>query len=477
MTELLEHSGRAEKTGLLILGVILIAGLATERYFEIAGILILLGIVILTAGSVLKSLILLLFIHIMFSMSQLGVISSAFSLPFLRPDELLLFWIVILWCMHIVDDSVFFSKIGLAGWAIVILLSLMVISMFRGLSAGFNQSDILLQVKLYAGYFVFFPAVWALGKTRNAVKVMLICLLIAGSITGFILMYKGFTGTGMEIAYREKTGLRIVTRQINAIAAILLLLLANIWKADRKIPLVFTVPAALLMAGSVILSQTRGIWMGVLVSMLAAWVLNLFRREEGKQLSRKIVTSLAALVSSVTAAILSVSFLGILSTADIIRRTGSETGNYFLDISALARILSWFAVSDQLQGIKLITGCGLGATITYFRPDFMQTRTMWFVDGSFFQIALNMGLVGVVVLVFLFGYMIYQSAKLFLITRDNNRAAVALGVFCTLIMIVIASFFASPITNYRYHVLWAVLMALIQVEMIREKRYSLKMKG
>ena len=167
---------------------------------------------------------------------------------------------------------------------------------------------------------------------------------------------------------------------------------------------------------------------------------------------------------------MTVSALGIISAADIAERTGNESGSYITDSSVMSRLLSWLAVIDRLDSHHALLGRGLGATITYFKPEFGELRTLWYVDSSYFQMALNMGLTGVIILVGLFTSALIRSAKLFLRTGSRGRAGRALGIFCAVVMLLFASGFASPLTNYRFTILWTFILALLQTEIILERR-------
>jgi hypothetical protein len=80
-----------------------------------------------------------------------------------------------------------------------------------------------------------------------------------------------------------------------------------------------------------------------------------------------------------------------------------------------------------------------------------------------------MGAIGVVVLLGIFVSALVKAARLFLRTDSRVRAGMALGLFCAIIMLLFAAGFASVITNYRYTVLWACLLAILQTEWIREE--------
>ena len=250
-----------------------------------------------------------------------------------------------------------------------------------------------------------------------------------------------------------------------------MMMLGSLWKDwKRRPPLLLILPAILVMGGAIVLSQTRGLWGGILLALAAAWILNLFRKDPGVRLGRKMIISITVLAIFIGLVVMTVSTLGIISAADIAERTGNESGSYITDASVMSRLLSWLAVIERLDSSHALLGRGLGESITYFKPEVGEVRTMTFVDSSYFQTALVMGVTGVIFLIGLFISALIRSAKLFLRTRSSSRAGRVLGIFCAVVMLLFASGFASPLTNYRFTILWAFILALLQTEIILDRR-------
>jgi O-antigen ligase len=457
-------SSRAVTAGLLVLSVLFVAGILLEGFLPIAAVLAGLMILFMISGSGTRILALVLGLHIILTLSQLQFYSVYIGFLRIRPDDLLVLWLGIVWVGAVIDGGTSGIRYGLSGRLIVVFLLLIGIASLRGLTGNVESSAVAIQAKTFGGYLFFFPAMWIVrnGKAR---RILWIVILSAGIIAALIFMMKGIAGMGEGVYYRATTGLRIATKQPNAIAAVMLVLIAMLWKARKKPALVIAIPALVAMIGAVIISQTRALWIGVILALAAAWILNLFRQEEGVSLRRKLIVTAGAALLVFLLSVFVISQLGIISGEDIAERTESESGNYLRDTSVLARLLSWSAVASEMTGASVLFGRGFGATITYYRPDYFSVRTLFYVDGSFFQTALNMGLLGCLVLGLIWAVAIGGSAKLFLRTRDSDRAATALGIFCALSAILIASVTASPITSYRYTAFWALLMALLQTEL------------
>lgn len=445
--------------------------MAADHY--LIGVLLLAvpGMLFLLVGSPVRILLVVFAMQIVLTISQLNILIT--GIPSIRADDLLTLWLVCLWILSLPDRSMKGIRIGLQGKFIVLFLIVFGIAAYRGFAAGQSTFSLINQLKTYGAYFLYFPLLWILSD-RESCKLIWNVLLASAVIGGLIYLIKGFSGTGEDVYIRDTTGLRIATRQPNAIGAVLMVFLGKLWKNwKERPPLIIIVPAIILMGAGIILSQIRGLWGGVILALAAAWILNLFRKKDNVKLGKKLVISLTVISVLVILVVFTISTLGILSASNIARRTGTESGSYLTDISTLSRIVAWSAIIDDLRGSGIIIGNGLGDEYTCFRPDIGGVITVYYTDSSYFQIALNMGIIGVIVFLGIFVVTLFRAAKLFIITDSRRRAGTALGIFCAVIMLLFASGFASVMTNYRFTMLWAFLPALLQAEIMKDKKDSI----
>ncbi len=462
-------TSRITAVGLIIIGIVMIASMIYGKFFIGVAILVVPGILFLLAGSPIRVLSFIIGFQIILTITQLSTTQLYLGFISLRVDDLLTIWFLWLWIISLPDRSMRGIKAGPQGYLISIFIFLIAIAAFRGYSAGNTPGFIGIQIKTYGAYFLYFPLLWVLSDDRSREFAWRV-VLTSATIGGCIFVVKGIFGSGEGVYFRDETGLRIGTRQPNAIGAVLLLFTGKLWKSWKsRPPIILILPSMLFMGGALILSQTRGLWGGVLLALASAWILNLFRKRDNVPLGKRMIVSLTVLAGFVILVVFSISALGILSAADIAQRTGHESGSYLTDVSVLSRFLSWSAVIERISGSYMLMGRGFGSTITYFKPEMGVVRTLFYVDSSYFQTALVMGITGVIVLLSIFLNAVIRAAKLFIRTADSKRAGTALGIFCALIMLLFASGFASPMTNYRYTILWMYLLAFLQVEINREK--------
>ncbi len=462
-------TSRITAAGLIIIGLVMIASMIYGKFFIGVAILVIPGILFLLAGSPIRVFSFIVGLQIILTVTQLSATQLYLGFINLRVDDLLTIWFLWLWLISLPDRSMRGIKAGPQGYLISIFVFLIVIAAFRGYSAGNTPAFIGIHIKTFGAYFLYFPLLWVLSDDK-ARELAWRVLLTSATIGGFIFVIKGVFGSGEGVYYRDETGLRIGTRQPNAFGVVLLLFTGKLWKSWKtRPPIILILPAMLFMGTALILSQTRGLWGGVLLALASAWILNLFRKRDNIPLGKRMIVSLTVLAGFVILIVFSISAMGILSAADIAQRTGNESGNYLTDVSVLSRLISWGAVIERISGSYMLMGRGFGSTITYFKPEIGEVRTLFSVDSSYFQTALAMGITGVVVLLSIFLNAVIRAAKLFFRTADSKRAGTALGIFCALIMLLFASGFASVLTNYRYTIIWMYLLALLQVEINREK--------
>jgi hypothetical protein len=458
----------AETAGLILLALLITASLVfdffTPAVIALAGV----GLLVLAAGSAFRVFAFSLGLMMVFTVGELSAAQFGFGFFILRIDEYLLLAFLAYYLLAVADGrAAGHVGRGFLPGLILLFLALSGISMLRGFASG-SKPDEVWSLRTFLGYAVFFPACWITADPDMREKLWKV-LLVSGTLAGAAVLFKAVTGIGEGVIMTETTGVRVGSRIPNIAAAMMVVLVARIWKAPAKPPMILAIPSLILMAISVLISQTRGLWAGTLLSLAAAWFLSLFRKEHGKPLTKRLVVSLSLIAGLVVAGIVAASVLGVLSTSDLSRRVQGEETSYPIDVSLLSRLLSWAAILKEVQGPALLYGNGIGSTITYFKPEFSEVRTMSFIDGSYWQTLLDMGLVGVISLAAIYVASIASAARLFLRTGNESRASVALGIFCALIVIMTASQLSSVLTNYSYTVVWALMLAMLHLEWRAER--------
>lgn len=453
----------------MVIALVLTIAMVSKHFLIGAALLGVPAVLFLLLGSPMRLLMAIFSLQIILTITQLSAFTVQVLFLPLRADDMLTILVLILWVLSLPDGSMKGKSIGLQGYLIIAYLLVFAHSVYMGRAAGNEMLNISYQVLPYGAYLMYFPLLWILSEP-GSFRMLWKILLTSAVVGGLIYTIKGYTRSGEEVYIRETTGVRIATRQPNAIGVIMLMFLGRLWKDWKNRPaLILIIPSLILMGSAIILSQTRGIWGGFVLAMASAWILNLFRRKDNVRIGRKLMISITVTAALLILMVFAISAMGILSASDIAERTG-EASSVTGSASTMARLLAWNAILEDLSGRSLIIGRGMGATYTSFRPDIGSVMTVHYVDSSYFQLALNMGLVGVVAFMSIFVVTMVRAARLFVKTQSRSRAGIALGIFCAVILLLFASGFASVLTNYRYSMLWAMLPALLQVEILRDRR-------
>lgn len=460
--------GTLEKAGFAVIGAALAAGLVFDAFLPAAGAAAAALVLVMVVGSSFRTMLAALLLQILVTASQLDAVKAALGIPVLGPDDILLLWSGFLWAIALAEGRASLARAGLVGAFIAAFLAFSVFAAARGLAAGYPRSNVISLTRTFMLYSFYFPALW-LFSGEDRFDVFWKAVLAVSVLAGVVFFVKGLTGSGEGVHYLYASGLRIGSRQANAFAVILLILLTRLWLSPARPPLSLALPVAVLMGACLVISSTRALWGGAAAAVTFAWVLALFRKGGVPGGMGRHVTLLTVAALTALAAVAAVSAAGIISTSQMASRIeGGGSYSLPIDIGLLSRIISWATILDGAGPAELLAGRGTGAEITYFKPEFGEVWTMSFVDGSFWQLILDMGIAGAAMLALIYGTALVQSARLFLSTSDMERAARAMGIFCSLILLLVASMMGSLLTNYNYVALWAVLLAILQVERNRE---------
>ncbi len=457
-----DRRDRAVTAGLLLTAVLLAAGVAADMFALVVAAAAGLGAAILVVGSPYRTMLAALGLQICLSLAMLDTAAFYAGPVLVRLDTVALAWVLLVWAAALADGARIPARPGLTGWLAAAFTALAAVATVQGLVTG-NDPEVVFRFALtYAGYLFLFPFLWILCSTRDPLPRLVRMLVLFAGVAGLSYVIAGITGEGMGLYYRP-TGMRIATRQPNAMAVVLVMLGGLLWRSPRSAPsLLLSVPAAVLMVAGILLSQTRGLWLGMACAVGFMFLVGLFKRERETAGPGRQVLSLLVFGILVGAGVFLVGALDLLSTGQLAQRTASESGSYLFDVAILSRFISWGAVLDKLQGAALLFGHGFGETITYFKPEMGMMWTMAGVDGALFQTALVAGISGVAVLALLYVAGVVDGARLFLGSAHSGRAALALSCAGGMVVVAVASLFASPATNYRYTVLWALLFAIVR---------------
>ncbi|MCK5132576.1 MAG: hypothetical protein KAR40_10555 [Candidatus Sabulitectum sp.] len=452
--------------GFVVIGILVAIGVFTNTIYLIAGGLI----AALFAGMFLAyppRLAAMLFgVQIVFTTTFLGGV-SVYAGPFrIGVDDFLQLWIFFLWTGAFIDGE---GRMGStrSGRLIVVLVIMSIFAFVRGVLAGFEAETAAIFLRTMLGYMFFFPAMWILKDRRN-MKILVTTVLIATVLAAIWMIFKGFTG-GEGVYQRATSGLRVSSQEVNVVVVGLFLMAMLLWKRHRSVPLLPGIAIMLLMGAAILLGQSRALWLAVAAGALMAFIADMSRVEEGGFRLGRLLSRVLLLVVFMGGSIAFVAAAGLLSAGDVAARGGGADGGLSGDVALWARFLSWWEIirTVTVSPLTFLFGTGFGHKITYFRPDLLTQVSIPYVDGSFFQLLLNLGLTGTVALALLYARGIAGSFHLAMKCVTKRNTVLALWLTASFTALTIAALSGSLITNYRFTCLWAFMFAVL--ETIRRK--------
>lgn len=447
--------------GFAVIGILVAAGVFTDTVYLVSGGLAL----ALFAGMFLAyppRLAAMLFgVQIVFTTTFLGGF-SIYAGPFrIGLDDLLQLWVFFLWIGAFIDGE---GRVGStrSGRLILVLIALSLLAFLRGILAGFEVETAAIFLKPMMGYLFFFPAMWILKDSRN-MKILAATFLIASLVAAVWVVLKGFIG-GEGVYFRATSGLRVSSQEVNVIVVGLFLVAMLLWKRYRSVPLISGIAAMLIMGAAILLGQSRALWLAVAAGALMAFVADMSRIGEGGFRLGRLLSRVLLLGVFIGGSIAFVSAAGLLSAGDVAARGGGADGGLAGDVSLWARFLSWGEILKTVTSspFTLFFGTGFGHRIEYFRPDLMTFVSIPYVDGSFFQLLLNLGISGSVVLALLYAGGIAGSFRAAVKAVSQRNTVLALWLTASFTALTIAAFSGSLITNYRFTCIWAFMFAVLE---------------
>ncbi len=456
--------------GFAVIGILTIIGIVSNTLYLVAAGAVFFMLAGMSLAYPAKLTAMLFGVLIIFTTSFLNTLSIYLGPFSVSVADMLQIWIFFLWLGAVIDGEgkPFSTSTG----KIIISLSILsLVAFLRGVLAGFELDTSSILLKTMLGYLFFFPALWLLKKPENY-KILLSSLLIASVIAAVWIILKGYIG-GEGVYLRQNSGLRVSSREVNVVVIGLSLVAMLLWKKYKSLPLLPAILALLIMGAAILLGQSRALWLAVAAGALLAFIADMSRVGQGGFKIGRLFSRILLLLIFVAGSIAFVAVAGLLSASDIAARGGTADGGLSGDVSLWARFLSWWEIVRTVSAspIKLMFGMGFGYEITYFRPDMLMQVSIPYVDGSFFQLLLNQGLLGSLLLAWLYARGIAGSFSYAITSISRRDTILSLWLTASFTALTIAAFSGSLITNYRFTYIWAFMFAVL--ESIRRKKSQL----
>jgi hypothetical protein len=330
---------------------------------------------------------------------------------------------------------------------ILILLSAALVGAVRGLVAGNPAANVLDEFALFLDFAL---AILIIRRgisdrwSRCLVWILVGCTVLVS--TNYLRVF--VIGGGHTRAVSDQQHL------LNIAIPVLFALLILADNARQKL-----VAAALLvpMIPATYVTQTRALWLYIPLSLVLLTVLLTVHR----YIRARSLATLAVGVGLVLAAILGYTALtrGAESGHRAIAVRAESLKNLSSDLSLAERIDLAFQAYSRVSRQPLL-GTGLGDHLRY--RIIQVNEPLYFMDFSYMWVLWKMGIMGLIPLLGLYFVFLKRTWFVYRHTTDQFQRAAASGIFVAFIGLMITGFESGILIIYRFNLVWAVLMGLME---------------
>lgn len=380
-------------------------------------------------------------------------VSMSLKLSFSFPiAAVLLLLILTFWLIDRLMEGKFSIKFTRIDRAVFVFLLLVGFSASLGYARSHQNWYILKDVFFLSLYLLYFAVVYGVDEewVHRFFKVFVVISLMVSLVFLIIAMPH----------YRTAFALfRLVTQQPRlALLSIPYLLATILNSSSRKEKLIALFPILCLTA-MVLISLTRGVWLGLLASLLTLFAFHVF----SSGVSRRTFLKFVILVVLIPGLILS-SFviiqkiIGGSSGFSIVIRLFSLK-NPLVDPALTVRMIDYTSVMKKMGG-NILWGRGLGditSNIAIKRPHSI-------VDNSYIYLFWKMGIIGLVsyliMLLFLFQRCVYVLRNSL---ANKRRRVIVLSTISCFVGLMVTAMADTALTSYSYVAIWAILIGSIEL--------------
>jgi len=334
------------------------------------------------------------------------------------------------------------------GWAFLVYFFFVAIAFACGLYYENNIGIIQRELRILCYYGVYFIAVNHFRDIRW-IKFYFLIIITAVLMSAFDYIY---TFNALAI-------FRFVTRQIHMFLLVAPFLV-SVMVLDRKIwrkclAFILLVP----IGASVIISQTRGTWVSMVIAVLLAAGLSFFSKAHEKHRFFSIVLAVALLGFVV---ILNLKLIRTKSEANVefVETRVESVSNLQTDYSLMMRANSYLTILKKIKAHPWF-GNGLGDTATY--KFFGQYSTQNNVDSTYLTLLWKMGIGGLITLLILYFLLLRKAFFIFRNETELFFQIFSIGMLSAFSAFIILGVISPVLITYRFNFIFGVLFAITEV--------------
>ncbi len=359
-------------------------------------------------------------------------------------------------------QKLFFQRMTIMDKAFIVFLVWTIFSALWGLVYGGDPKYVYTELFFFSLYIAYFIIRRNFETEESLHKLWLIFNVIA-VIVSLEYIYIAFIETGLGTGILIK---RVSTQQPHlaqlAFPYLLSYFLFKSKTANKKLVVVGLVPLFLM----IFFSQQRGLWVGIVFSVLVLWALSFIREGVSFKNFIKFTFFLLMAVGFITGLGLFIDKFFLGSTI----LTMIERFNTLLELakdeSLLIRVGEMSNAIDQWK-LSPLFGTGLGSTIN---PVILEHYPNNIVDNSYTVFMWKGGIIGLLIYLFMMLLFFVRALYIFKNTHDVQRQRAVAALISGYGGLLVIALTNSCVAYYRYNVFWAMAYATIETLYWREKQ-------
>ncbi|MCG8605956.1 O-antigen ligase family protein [bacterium] len=333
------------------------------------------------------------------------------------------------------------------GKYLTLFLAIVGVGWLLGLYYGNDTQKILSEFRILSYYSVYFVAV-RYFKDRKSVILFASTVLAATLLASIDAIYTSLSSSQV----------RFVSRQVHMFLLVTPFLVSLLILDRIKLRKLCYAGALLPIAVSVVVSQTRGTWVAMVITVFLAILLSAMSKFKGSKRIGVILLSLV-LFASITAVSLNFIAGSSAAKAEFVGERVGTIMNISGDHSLLMRANSYLTIIRKIMERPWI-GNGLGDTATYKFFDRYSTQNN--VDSTYLTILWKMGIIGLLPFIAVYILILKQAFLIYRRDRDMFSGFFSVGILAAVTSFLILGTISPILITSRFNFLFALLFAITE---------------
>ena len=341
------------------------------------------------------------------------------------------------------------------GWGFLLIFAVFGTSAFLGVYYGNSLPVLLKELRILGYYGVFFAAVPFFGETRW-IRWFFVIVVAGALLAAFDTVY----------TYNALRLFRFYTRQVHVFLFVIPLLISLAIFDRHRLRRWFYAVAAVPVLTAVLISQTRGSWVGIAIAALLSITLSVWKRMRGR---KRIAAFLSLSAVTLIVVLFAYRLMGGESQArsEFTESRVQSVTELGTDYSMMMRVNSYMTVARKIQERPLL-GHGLGDTATYLF--FGEYSTQNNVDSTYLTILWKMGILGLTAFLLLYTALLIRAFRLYRTTDSSVHAVLSATVLAAFSGYLILGTISPVLITYRFNFFFGLVFAMIEAISLREEQ-------